>query len=1726
MKTQSLPRACLVAALLVFVLHVVQAAGECVIAPSGLVGWWAANGDLLDAVSGRIGTLAGDAAFAPGIVGQAFRFDGLEDGVRVGGSQWLQRQDFTIEAWVQRADGLRITRDPGAGGTLDGLIFGYGQGGYAFGLRQAGGSCHPMLTKVGVSSVAADDLEITDLEFHHVAVTKSGGTVTFYLDGRAGAPKAYDSAFAFATDAAIGMRSDNLGNGFYGAVDELGVFDRALSAAEVRSLFEAGSAGRCLPPAPLSPGIVYGRRAGTEGSVWWFDPATGNERRLADGARPRVSPDGRYLLCLRDKDPFANRGNLYVRDLRFEAERRVFTEGDYLAGAGFSGDGAQIVFDHSCGIYRTERDGSGIVQALPSGCFDDGPSVDPTTGRIAFHNVSAGQLGVANADGSDKHYLPASPLDEAWPVWSPDGQWLAAVAGEFYPTQQGAGNLIKVRPDGTGFMWLTAVTNANEGFYTGVAWMPDGQTLLAAGTVNGTNGVYVVAADGSGIQARLNTPPGDPLDWVGAVIVAPDTTPPVLHLPDRIVTGCGGPEGAIVEFRVTATDDRAGPVRVTCEPPSGSVLPPGTSWVNCSATDAAGNVARGEFPVTVMDTAATSLPTLVSIRPNRIPADRATWVTVRGTDLLAVDELWIDGLPLSDVVHVSSSEIQARTPPLRAGPHDLELRRCGGTLATLLVALEAGAVPSIESVEGGQVYASGGTVIVHGANLRADTQVRVGFPAAGGNENLLRNVRIAADGTSLRGELPPLPVGALFGAYDLVVSDERGQTVLPSGAQYVPAPSVTDPQVRALRALQTASAEPVLLGYRGGVPEALNTRIRVSGATPAERGLNFLQAYRDLFRLSAPERDFEPARVRTGPLSTVALRQRIGGVPVFASEIVVSLVGDEVFGTAGGVAPSERLAALDLSAAPRLTAGQAEAAALAALQQPQTGLRQPTRLEVFDPQLLGLAGPPVRVWRVHYKGARAEVFVDADTGAVVFELPLTMSDGGLASFDLDLQDAEEEASAQNNACFNLSDDVTVGNEDFFNPDYDRDPDAVGAWWFARETYLFFHDTFGWHSWDEDGGQIEIFIHAAIPNGPNAIWDSGCELIQFSTGMVDFEIQTHEFTHAIISSNVGSQLIYLNQSGALNESFADVMAVVADRQKGDLNWTVGEQRTSGAGPLRDLQSPPTYGQPDKMSGFVFTSSDSGGVHSNSGIPNKAAYLMAEGGVFNNVPVAGMGLAKMRDLLFHALVHLPRNATFQVARDFEVTTARAWAATGEHGFTDADVCTVRNAWFAVGVGFGDKECDGLEDTLDTDGDGIVNTRDNCPLVPNPNQADADGDGRGDVCDNCPQVFNPRQEDFDGDRQGDVCDRDRDGDGCFNTRAEANGSPNAPDQHPDDPTERIGSYFGPCCNPRSGDVYGPAHADPDRDGLLNCADPDDDNDGIPDDLDPCPVGVDPLQRDCQIVRDCACGAADWWRACLGTGCVALEARIAPVINPQPEETVIVDNVRVSGASLYLIPAAGNTVPQLARALVGNLGGARQTHGPNPDVRRIELWAKPTETTPPRLLAVVGEYDAATLPLEQTDHGAMLVLSTAGDGHVESLGATWYIGGTAADAATDRDGDGLPDGWELRHELDPDNPLDAATDTDGDGIPNLSEYLSDTDPRDPQSAFRFTRIAQGAGEVRVEFRATPGRRYQVERSAALINSTWEPAGPAVFAAGADVNLTLPETGLHRFYRVRLLPP
>src|SRR5262249_10093005 len=153
------------------------------------------------------------------------------DGVVVGNPSALQLQNFTIETWLRRSSTSAVSF--GAFGS--GLIFGYGQNGYGLYLNSDG---QPVLTKIDVNNVTLSQ-SITDTNLHHLAVTKSGSTVVFYIDGIAYPAPSYDPGFTFTTPAAIGARGDNLDNSFLGTIDDLSIYNRALSASEVLSIYNS-----------------------------------------------------------------------------------------------------------------------------------------------------------------------------------------------------------------------------------------------------------------------------------------------------------------------------------------------------------------------------------------------------------------------------------------------------------------------------------------------------------------------------------------------------------------------------------------------------------------------------------------------------------------------------------------------------------------------------------------------------------------------------------------------------------------------------------------------------------------------------------------------------------------------------------------------------------------------------------------------------------------------------------------------------------------------------------------------------------------------------------------------------------------------------------------------------------------------------------------------------------------------------------------------------------------------------------------------------------------------------------------------------------------------------------------------------------------------------------------------------------------------------------------------
>ena len=218
--------------------------------PSGIVSLWEGEGNANDAVDGNHGTAQNGATFVPGWVDQCFRFDGVDDIINDLGTpasfSFVQNTGvFTIEGWINLDD-----PDAPREQTIAANIFSAADKGFSFGVDNSGGQhgLHMMLSLGGsliIDSHSPDGL-INTLAWHHVAAVGNGSQVTFYVDGAAHAGSGTMGALS-SGDAtrAMDLGWNNVGSYFGGHLDELAIYDEALSASVIQAIYNAGSTGRC-----------------------------------------------------------------------------------------------------------------------------------------------------------------------------------------------------------------------------------------------------------------------------------------------------------------------------------------------------------------------------------------------------------------------------------------------------------------------------------------------------------------------------------------------------------------------------------------------------------------------------------------------------------------------------------------------------------------------------------------------------------------------------------------------------------------------------------------------------------------------------------------------------------------------------------------------------------------------------------------------------------------------------------------------------------------------------------------------------------------------------------------------------------------------------------------------------------------------------------------------------------------------------------------------------------------------------------------------------------------------------------------------------------------------------------------------------------------------------------------------------------------------------------------
>jgi bacillolysin len=492
--------------------------------------------------------------------------------------------------------------------------------------------------------------------------------------------------------------------------------------------------------------------------------------------------------------------------------------------------------------------------------------------------------------------------------------------------------------------------------------------------------------------------------------------------------------------------------------------------------------------------------------------------------------------------------------------------------------------------------------------------------------------------------------------------------------------------------------------------------------TAAARADAVLNVYATQFGVNAQDLSFARDFTTRGGIISRRYQQMYGGVPVFGAQIVVNMT------TNGGLVSMLGEASPDLavSVTPTLTAQQAQQIALLKAEKQykvsaNTLSASTPSLAIYDQRLVtNSRKAPVLVWNVEVisiVGApiRATALIDAQNGqlplffnqidahpvsnsipeAYQINLPQTLAlpqsnavvqprvpgTADLATYDGN----NLEALPGVFACDETQQPCTTA------PNTDEALDSIHL--FSKETYDLYYDWHGRDSYDNAGLQIISTGHFGAPDFCNAFYD-GTQTAYYDGcgGLWRDDVVAHEMTHGVTDYTSG--LIYAYESGAINESFSDVWGEYYDLSNNTVEdtpenrWRVGEETdfsefglpTPG---IRDMKDPTIFQHPDKMTSefFYIGSGDNGGVHINSGVNNKAAYLLADGGTFNGQTVAPIGMMKAAAIYYDV-----QTTKLTASSDYGVlANAMEQSCTeligGAEGITAADCAAVQAAVLAT-------------------------------------------------------------------------------------------------------------------------------------------------------------------------------------------------------------------------------------------------------------------------------------------------------------------------------------------------------------------------------------------------------------------------------------------------------------
>lgn len=344
-----------------------------------------------------------------------------------------------------------------------------------------------------------------------------------------------------------------------------------------------------------------------------------------------------------------------------------------------------------------------------------------------------------------------------------------------------------------------------------------------------------------------------------------------------------------------------------------------------------------------------------------------------------------------------------------------------------------------------------------------------------------------------------------------------------------------------------------------------------------------------------------------------------------------------------------------------------------------------------------------------------QFYVSAQTGEVVRSYNLlhetntpatgTTSYNGTQSFtsfftgsNYVLRETDRQGSGTAIATYDMNNSTNFSTAvDFQNIGTDwqnNEPVGVQGHWSLEKTFDYYWMVHGRNSYDNSGGAITAYLNYGV-NYNNASWSPITHTMLFGggdnvtkTSWASLDVVAHELTHGVTELSAG--LVYLNESGALNESFSDIFgALVEYHVEGSAgDWLVSEDVTIDGSGIRSMSNPNAFNDPDTYHGtyWIYSDIDNGGVHTNSGVQNHWFYLLSDGGSGTNDHGNSFSLAGIGKETAAAIAY--RNLTQYLTADSRYADAREGALSAAEdlfGRTSDEYAQTAMAWYAVGVGY---------------------------------------------------------------------------------------------------------------------------------------------------------------------------------------------------------------------------------------------------------------------------------------------------------------------------------------------------------------------------------------------------------------------------------------------------------